>query len=232
MLPKNKWIPRSILFNFIVVIILILVGRFTSLNSEGVLNIVAGMLMGGIFNTIFERILVFNRAVKLRYFLKGFEIGFLFLFIVLSFLIIGNRVINPGRMLLSCAYGVGLGLIWGFLDYLITENRERKHPFTGNEKPLLKFKANIYFFGQIHGRGIILLLSDRLLFIGDDSENREIMLDEIEDLLVQSTILFPNRLTLILENAGFVSINVSMPYLWRKNIMAKGRRQKAEGSWE
>ena len=223
---KNKPIPKSILFNFIVIIILFLAGRYTSLKSEETINIVAGMLLGGIFNTIFEGIMVYNWAYKLRYFMKGFEGGFLFLFISLSFLIIGTREISGGKTLLMIAYGACLGLIWGLLDYLITDNRERKHPYTGSENPILKYKANLYFFGQIHGRGIILLLSDRLLFIGDDSENREIMLNEIEDINVQSNILFPTKLALILEDARFVSINVSMPYLWKKKI------EEAVGSWQ
>lgn len=226
MLDKPQQIPRSIIFNFIVVVVLILLSRYTSLKSEEMLNIVAGMLIGGMFNMFFEGILVFDWAVKIRYFVKAIEVGFIFLFISLSFLIIGTREISTGKSILMGVYGACLGLIWGLLDYLITENRERKQPYTGSEMPLLKFKANLYFFGQIHGRGIILLLSDRLLFIGDDSENQEIMLNEIEIINVHSTILFPTKLSLILEDARFVSINVSMPYLWKEKIKAQGARIK------
>ena len=217
MLVKPQRVPRSILFNFIVVIILILVGRYTSLKLDEVVNIVAGMLIGGIFNTIFEGIMVYIWASKLRYFMKGFEGGFLFLFISLSFLIIGTRVVSADKTLLMTAYGACLGLIWGLLDYLITDNREKKHPYTGSEKPILKYKANLYFFGQLHGRGIILLLSDRLLFIGDNSENREIRLNEIESMDVHSSILFPFKLDVFLEDT-VISINVAMPYLWKKKI--------------
>lgn len=218
MKTKLKQINTVIVSNLATAFLLLMIASLTHFKWEYAFYTAAGIMVSSVFTIYFQKFLVYSWVYPLRFVLQGVAISFTFFLITLFMLINSYHTYDLAKILLIMAFGLGIGLIFGLIDYLGFAGRKQKILYTGTELPILVSRANLWESHLVISKGMSYLLPDRFLFLGKDQKKREVFFSDIQGIEVQINIYFPFRLDLQLKDAEMVSVAVSMSYIWKKKI--------------
>jgi len=216
---KTKQILRTLLILAIgftgLVVISLVFNPDVPKHRNSIFNLIPGLFL----IAAYQQIMVFKWVYSTRYALNTLAFGLGIFLWRLPDLVVGGFQPDLLRgVILETAIGTLFGLFLGLFEIINGWIRKKQAPYLGKEETVITSKALMHHLETKATRGMAVLLPDRIIFLSRGLPDVEIRLIELKNIAIEKTIGFAHKLVLTLGTGEIVSLGVSMPCFWEKEI--------------